>query len=46
MLNLSFEAADTKLSEATKSTREKYGFTDERAVQFLEEHLSKIKHDL
>ncbi len=41
-----FDAADTKLSEATKSAREKYGFTDERAEQFLEEHLSKIKHDL
>lgn len=41
-----FDGADTKLSEATKSAREKYGFTDERAEQFLKQHLSKIKHDL
>jgi hypothetical protein len=41
-----FETADTKLSEATKFAREKYGFTDERAKQFLEEYLGRIKHDL
>jgi hypothetical protein len=41
-----FEMADTKLTDATRPAREKYGFTHERAEQFLEEHLSKIKHDL
>jgi len=41
-----FEAADAKLAEATKSAREKYGFTDERIEQMIEERLRTIKHDL
>lgn len=41
-----FDGADAKLSEATKSAMEKYGFTDKRVEQFLEQHLSKINHDL
>lgn len=38
-----FSEADNKLTEATKTAREKFGFTDEYLNQMFEDYLSKIK---
>ena len=41
-----FVAADVKLSEVTKSMRERYGFTDEHLEKFFDEYQNMIKNDL
>jgi len=41
-----FETADAMLYEATRPARERYGFTEERIEQMIEERLRTISLDL